>query len=67
MNNILKSSQTYQKTFDRLKSANKENKKMAVQLVNSFSEQNMTSYNAEIILNLCHDLIEVNSKIKPIK
>ena len=65
MNNILKSSQTYQETFDRFKSANKENKETAIQLVNSFSEQNMTSYNAEIILNLCHDLIEMSSQIKP--
>lgn len=63
----LKTPKAYQRAVKRIKSASKENKNMALQIVNMMSAQDMTSCNAEIVLGLCHDLIEVNSQIVPIK
>lgn len=63
----LKMPKAYQRAVKRIKSASTENKNMAMQIVNLMSAQNMTSCNAEMILNLCHDLIEINSQILPIK
>ncbi len=57
----------HQDGFNRIKTANKENKEMALQIVNLIAEQNMSSCNAKIILSLCHDIIEINSRIEPIK
>lgn len=58
---------TYEKTRKRIEKASKENKQMALQIINLMSSQDMTSCNAEIVLSLCHDLIEINSKITAIK
>lgn len=58
-----KTLQTFLETEERLSEANKEDLKMALQIVNTMAEKNITSYNAKIILNLCHDFVEINSKI----
>lgn len=63
----IKTTKSYQRAVKRIKSSNTENKNMASQIVNLMSAQNMTSCNAEIVLSLCHDLVEVNSQIVPIK
>lgn len=57
----------YEDALNRIKTANKEDKELAVQLVNSLSAKNITSCNAKIILGLCHDLIDINSKFQPIR
>ncbi|EPY2275158.1 hypothetical protein ACXAUS_004088 [Clostridium sporogenes] len=63
----IKNIKTYEKTRKRIQKASKENKQMALQIINLMSSQDMTSCNAEIVLSLCHDLIEINSKITAIK
>lgn len=63
----LKTNKAYKKAVNRIKKANEEDKRMAMQLINLMAAQNMTSCNAEIVLGLCHDLIEINSQLVPIK
>ncbi|MGN2336841.1 hypothetical protein ACTFIN_01775 [Clostridium cagae] len=63
----LKTNKAYKKAVNRIKKANEEDKRMAMQLINLMATQNMTSCNAEIVLGLCHDLIEINSQLVPIK
>ncbi|MGJ0908851.1 hypothetical protein [Clostridium botulinum] len=63
----IKTIKTYEKARKRIQKSSKENKQMALQIINLMSSQDMTSCNAEIVLSLCHDLIEINSKITPIK
>lgn len=64
---IRKTMKTYTELDERLLEANKDDLKMALQIVDMMIEQDITSYNAEIVLNLCHDLIEISSKIVPMK
>ncbi|NFN14647.1 hypothetical protein FDB56_06965 [Clostridium botulinum] len=63
----LKTNKAYKRAVNRIKKANEEDKRMAMQLINLMAAQNMTSCNAEIVLGLCHDLIEINSQLVPIK
>lgn len=63
----IKTNKSYQRTKQRIEKARKEDKEMAMQIINLMSAQGMTSCNAEIVLSLCHDIIEINSKLVPIK
>lgn len=63
----IKTIKTYEKARKRIQKSSKENKQMALQIINLMSSQDMTSCNAEIVLSLCHDLIEINSKITAIR
>jgi hypothetical protein len=65
-NNIIEI-KDYSEAVNRIKSAREEDRELAIQIVNLMSAQDMTSCNAKIVLSLCHDLIEINSKITPVK
>ncbi|SCJ98933.1 Uncharacterised protein [uncultured Clostridium sp.] len=62
-----KTNKAYQRAKRRIEKASKEDKQMAMQIINLMSAQDMTSCNAEIVLSLCHDIIQINSKLVPIK
>lgn len=63
----IKSYNDYEMAVDRIKCANKEDKQMALQILNLMIEQDITSCNAKIVLELCHYMIEINSKFTPIE
>ncbi|MDU6984264.1 MAG: hypothetical protein E6371_07595 [Terrisporobacter othiniensis] len=63
----IRSYEDYEMIKNRIEDVDKENKLMALKIINLMAAQDMTSCNAKIVLSLCHDIIDINSKFVSIK
>ena len=57
----------YKNAVEKVTRAPEEDRQLAKQIVNLMAEKKITTCNAKIVLNLCDDILEVNSNIIPLK